>query len=97
MIRIITQTFLFVICVAWLGYVGCAHTTPTPTATDAGVTYEAACANLAAIGCADGVAPNCASVLQQTVVERMTTTSVACLTSSKSLDEARACGGVRCQ
>ena len=69
---------------------------PTPT-VDAGSPYAAACANLAAIGCADGTAPNCPAILGQMVASRMSRTlDVPCLTTATTKAAAEACGAL-CQ
>ena len=69
---------------------------PTPT-VDAGSPYSAACANLAALGCADGTAPNCASVLQQMVDGRMSRTlNLSCLATATTKAAAEQCGAL-CQ
>jgi hypothetical protein len=76
----------------------CAGTQPIPTPTvDAGSPYAAACANLAAIGCADGTAPNCQTMLQTMVSERMSRTlDIGKLTTAKSKAEAQQYGAL-CQ
>jgi len=85
--------FLFIL----VAFSKCGTTpTPTPTQTDAGSVYTAACAHLAALGCQDGQAENCAVVLEQMVVGRLTTVSVSCLTGAANISAARACGGVSC-
>jgi hypothetical protein len=69
---------------------------PTPT-VDAGSPYAAACSNLAAIGCADGTAPNCPAILSQMVAGRMSRTlDVACLTTATTKEAAEKCGAL-CQ
>lgn len=69
---------------------------PTPT-TDAGNIYSVACANLAAIGCADGTAPNCAALLGQMVDGRMSRTlDVQCLATATTKAAAEQCGAL-CQ
>ncbi len=69
---------------------------PTPT-VDAGSPYSAACANLAAIGCADGTASNCAALLGQMVAGRMSRTlDVQCLTAATTKATAEKCGAL-CQ
>ena len=69
---------------------------PTPT-TDAGNIYSVACANLAAIGCADGTAPNCAALLGQMVAGRMSRTlDVQCLATATTKAAAEKCGAL-CQ
>ncbi|MGO9663645.1 MAG: hypothetical protein ACLP66_10085 [Polyangia bacterium] len=69
---------------------------PTPT-TDAGNIYSVACANLAAIGCADGTAPNCAALLGQMVDGRMSRTlNLSCLATATTKAAAEQCGAL-CQ
>jgi len=50
-----------------------------------------ACANIAAVGCAEG-GPSCASSLQKAVVKRLTTVPFVCLTTAQSKAAVRACG-----
>ena len=77
---------------AFVACVNCG-TTPTPVPS---VDYEAACANLARIGCLDGAATNCAATLQQMATDRLTNLNVSCLTSAQTKSGAVACGGVVC-
>lgn len=85
--------FLFIL----IAFGKCGTTpTPTPTQTDAGSVYTAACSHLAALGCQEGQAANCAVVLEQMVVDRLTTVSVSCLAGAASVSDARTCGGVTC-
>jgi len=63
---------------------------------DAGTSYGAACANLAAVGCPEGAMPDCAAVLQRMVVARLTSINVACLASALTPVAVQACGGVAC-
>ena len=82
-----------------LWFVGCGATCatgiqpgPSPIPTVA-----TACDNLAHIGCSDGTAPNCVTVLQQMIDQRMTRIDLGCLTGAQTVDAALACGGVLCQ
>jgi len=50
-----------------------------------------ACANIRAVGCAEG-GSNCPSNLQRAVVKRLTTVPLACLATAKSKAAVRACG-----
>ena len=55
--------------------------------------YGRACANLAALGCADGVAPSCPRVLARTDAARLVRgLDVACLATATTRAGARACG-----
>jgi hypothetical protein len=63
---------------------------------DAGTSYGAACANLAAVGCPEGAMPDCAAVLQRMRVARLTSINVACLASALTPVAVQACGGVAC-
>jgi hypothetical protein len=74
---------------------GCPQPLP-PTPTPLPATYESACANLAAMGCADGKATTCAATLQRMVEGRITRVDVACLATARDFPSARACGGVKC-
>jgi len=51
-----------------------------------------ACANIAAVGCAEG-GPSCPSSLQKAIVKRLTTVPLACLSTAQSKAAVRACGG----
>ena len=82
-----------------ISFCGCAATcatgiqpgpSPIPTAATA-------CDNLEHIGCADGLAPNCALVLQQVIDGRMTRIDLGCLTCAADVAAAIKCGGVACQ
>lgn len=82
-----------------VSFCGCAATcatgiqpgpSPIPTAATA-------CDNLAHIGCADGLASNCVTVLQQIIDGRMARIDLGCLTGAASIDVALACGGVVCR
>ena len=76
----------------------CAHVpSPPPTVTDAGPPYQAACANLAAIGCSDGLDPTCAAILEQMTVGRIIKDSTACLATAPDVAAAIKCGGVSCK
>ena len=58
--------------------------------------YVSTCSHLATIGCADGKASNCASILQKMVEGHLTTFNFACLNSARDVTSARKCGGVKC-
>jgi len=72
----------------------CAGVQPIPTPTPTAAT---ACDNLARLGCADGLAPNCVQILQQMLDQRMTPVNLSCLTSAADLATARGCGAVVCE
>ena len=80
----------------WLT-VGCG-TTPTPTPSPVPPSaYQAACDNLAQIGCPLGSNPACAGTLETMAEERLTNISIPCLTTAKDSAAAVRCGGVSCQ
>lgn len=56
-----------------------------------------ACANLAAVGCAEGKVSNCAATMDHVLSEHLTTVNLTCLTTKKTKAELRACGFVVCQ
>ena len=97
------KTILALLFVAVFSAASNCGTTTTPDAATAGDAtppvniYSAACANLAAIGCADGTAPNCAAILGQMVSGRMTTVNLPCLTAAKDIPSAVACGAALCK
>lgn len=68
-----------------------------PLQPDASTPSLAACANLAALGCAEGKAANCAATVDHVVAEKLTPVNVACLTSAKTKAGARACGFASCK
>ena len=86
------RAILFFACLG----ISCAHTPAPAPSADAGYTYQEVCDHLSKIGCIDGQAANCASVLQQMMVDIMTTISLTCLSGAGSLNAARDCGGVAC-
>jgi len=79
--------------------VSCTHA-PAPVA-DAGPTPRAdtvqACANLAALGCAEGVDASCVSTFDRIVSARLILIDPSCLAAARSKADARACGGVECR
>lgn len=59
--------------------------------------YTEACAHLAELGCAEGPAFDCASVMARADARHLTIVPVACLSAAHSKEEVRGCGGfVRC-
>ena len=82
-----------------VSFCGCAATCATGIQPGPGPipTAATACDNLAHIGCTDGLAPNCALVLQQVVDSRMTPINLGCLTGAADVATAIKCGGVACQ
>lgn len=56
---------------------------------------QAACENLARVGCPEGQDPLCAKVLAHG--EQLTKVPVGCLSAAKSPAAVQACGFVRCQ
>ena len=75
---------------------------PTPCPTPDCDAYTVACANLAHIGCADGLAASCPAVLRELATGEplapgpLTHTDVPCLTAAQTVGDAVACGGVSC-
>lgn len=63
----------------------------TPPAPVAAAGVSEVCANIAAIGCAEG-GPSCASSLQKAVAKRLTTVPLTCLNAARSKAAVRACG-----
>lgn len=70
---------------------------PPPPPQDASTPSATACANLAAVGCAEGKVSNCAATLDHVVATKLTTVDVPCLASRKTKAELRACGFVECK
>lgn len=74
-----------------------------PVARDASAPVDAsspsatACANLAALGCTEGKAANCAATIDHVLAEHLTTVNVACLSGAKTKAAAHACGFVECR
>lgn len=65
------------------------------TTADAGACANA-CANLASLGCPEGVAPDCVSVCDHTQATKLTDFKPDCLAAAKSQAAAKACGSVSC-
>jgi hypothetical protein len=55
------------------------------------------CCHLAAIGCSDGQAANCAVTFDNVQSEGLTDLKPACLLAATSVDQARDCGTVLCK
>jgi hypothetical protein len=55
-----------------------------------------ACANLAAIGCKEGLAPSCTTACEHAQEARITDLHPACLAAAKTKASARACRSVAC-
>lgn len=66
-------------------------------AEDASTAASAACANLSRLGCAEGMAGNCAVTIDHVTETRLTRIDVACLSAATSKAAVRACGGVKCE
>lgn len=60
---------------------------PSPNAT----AYQAACATLASLACAEGVDSTCAATLEHATTMRFTTFDLPCLTSAKTKAAVREC------
>lgn len=71
---------------------------PAPDAsTDGGSSLCAlACANLVALGCAEGKAPNCVATCQHTQASPITDLHTACVATKRTKADVRACGSVAC-
>jgi hypothetical protein len=72
---------------------------PVPTPAPPGDAYDAACANLKALGCSSGKVVNCASSMRLVDQEHATRKplNVACFTTAKSIAAVRVCGFVVCE
>jgi len=55
-----------------------------------------ACANLARLGCPEGLASNCPSVLARVVDAHLTNVSLSCLSLAQHVTDVQACGAVAC-
>lgn len=77
----------------------CAGSGCEPLFPDAGPPadeFTAACAAVAAAGCAEGSRPDCAAVMQHSV--KITLVPTRCLAAAKTKDDVRDCGGfVKCR
>lgn len=83
-----------------LGFsVGCATPgpAPTPTPVPGPTDYSMVCQHLAAIGCAEGAAPECSVAFQRFQEGKMVDLRPDCLAKAQSPAEARACGSVLCE
>lgn len=68
---------------------------PIPDASDAAASNCAvACANLAALGCREGIDANCAATCQRS--KALTDIKPDCLAAAITKESARACGSVTC-
>lgn len=75
--------------------------TPTPPPPTPGDKFDAMCANLAKLGCAEGSAANCATSARVGGTSfggrsPLTYVPVDCLTKAATKSAARACGFVKC-
>lgn len=70
---------------------------PPPPASDASAPSVALCAHLAALGCQEGIAANCAVTVDHVQAERITDLRVACLLAAQTKAAARACRSVECK
>lgn len=66
------------------------------TVGDASTSSVHACHALAKLGCADGLAENCAATLDHVQTSRITHIDIACILTAHDQGEARTCGSV-CQ
>ena len=79
----------------------CSHVTPAPTpAVDAGPSptpsiYAEACANLAGLGCWEGIDDTCTSTMQKDD-GKVVDIKVSCLAAAKTVGDVQACGTVAC-
>lgn len=96
-----TRAFLFCACMFCLAWSACPQplppVPPVPAPDAAPSIYQASCANLAKLGCPEGLAANCAAVFEQAQTARMADLKPACLTAATTQAAARGCGSVRCQ
>jgi len=69
---------------------------PPPPASDASAPSVALCAHLAALGCQEGIAANCATVVDHVQAERLADLHVACLMAAQTKAASRACRSVAC-
>jgi hypothetical protein len=61
---------------------------------DASTSSVAACAHLAALGCAEGTSANCAATIDHVIATRLTRIDVACIIASHDRAAVQACGPV---
>lgn len=74
---------------------------PAPDASDAapprpGTSCNVACAQLAVLSCQEGLDPNCATVCQHAIDQRITALPLDCWTAARTKEAARACGSLAC-
>lgn len=68
-----------------------------PPPVDAGLTvYARACSNLVARGCSEGLAANCAAVMEHAQTSHLVTMDADCIARARSKTEVRTCGPVAC-
>lgn len=68
-----------------------------PDASLPGVTCASACANLAQLGCPEGISPKCVPTCERIQGSRITDVKPDCLATAKDKAAVRACGlSVRC-
>lgn len=78
-----------------VAFCGCATITPVPPAPPPEI-YATACANLAKLGCPEGVDEACAATMQKAQEARLVDLKPACLAGAASVEAARSCGSVTC-
>jgi hypothetical protein len=77
---------------------------PGPAVLDGGASdapvetvAQATCANLARLGCPEGLKANCASVVQKAIDTQVTNLRGDCLVGAQTVEAVRACGTVSCR
>jgi hypothetical protein len=77
---------------------------PAPVVPDGGMAdavvetvAQAACVNLARLGCPEGLRVNCASVVQKAIDTQITNLRVDCIVGAQTAEAVRACGTVSCR
>jgi hypothetical protein len=82
------------ILVLVLAAAGCSASAP-PASSSSDRDVDAACANLARIGCPEGLDPTCAATIRR--ASRVLDVRAPCLAIATTPEAARACGSVTCQ
>ena len=88
------------VLIVFLSSIGadCGHSGPAPAPSPPippAAIYEEACANLAGLGCSEGVDASCAATMQATD-GKVVDIKAACLAAAKTVGDVRACGTVEC-
>ena len=89
---------VFTLVAAFLIAANCGTVQPARTTMgDTGTDYSAVCAHLAAIGCGDGEAPNCADTFGTIETARRGDLRPGCLLAAQTVLAAITCGSVECR